>query len=152
MKRFETFETSESADRFTVSSEKEDDEYVIRAHANGEPAGRATLELLTSAYWLVDDIMDEDEYGSLFPSDSFAYVRDVSVREQYRNAGVARLLLTECLSIAKEEGMDRVYLNACPMDSSTNMDRLVRMYESLGFRVLLRQKGNVPMLYNVPNT
>jgi predicted GNAT family N-acyltransferase len=87
------------------------------------------------SYELNTDI-DFDEDGNEIESEEYVLISRVYVPEEKRGQGVARKIMTEALAeIAKEHPSKTIKIAAYPLEETTDLDRLVDFYESLGFEV-----------------
>jgi GNAT superfamily N-acetyltransferase len=86
--------------------------------------------------WGKESDIDFDEDGIEIPSDPYVLINHLYVPPDMRGAGVGRRLLQDALSeIATEHPGLPIKLSAYPMDKQTDLESLVRFYESEGFDV-----------------
>ena len=71
---------------------------------------------------------ETEAYGTLGPRVGWPEIRALAVAPRARRLGVARLLLDECLRLARQAGADTIGLH-----TSQSMREAIRLYETLGF-------------------
>jgi len=103
---------------------------------NSAPKGAYVKSSIESDYYL-------DAFGEEIESDPYFLINHVFVPKEMRNKGVARKLLADEINLlkAKDPNMN-IRLNAEPLDQSTDQERLVNFYESMGFKVDKKQGGD----------
>jgi ribosomal protein S18 acetylase RimI-like enzyme len=130
-------ETFENHTQFSIK-DREDDTY-ITAYNGAKIYGSVVLSWITAGgyeYEFTED-MSEDEFEELFPEDEFVKLVELKVDRRYRGSGHAIELMNKTLSIIKERGFNRVYLNANPIDSGgLDLNGLVSFYRKFGFEII----------------
>ena len=69
-----------------------------------------------------------------------AWIREVCVRPEYQNRGIARMLIMQALSYGKAKGAKRAFLAADEMN-----DNAIHLYKSIGFEPSL-EDGQIDMI------
>jgi GNAT superfamily N-acetyltransferase len=127
---------------------REDNIYIFAIY-NNNIVGKVDLEEMMDAYWYFEGDFDEDYYSEIFPENKFIKLSKIDVEPDYRDKGIAKKLMELAMQKSKELGYDKVYLNACSVDSKgICTSGLVDFYKRFGFKELLNQGGNVQMLYS----
>jgi ribosomal-protein-alanine N-acetyltransferase len=75
-------------------------------------------------------------YGIIASGAGEAHLLNVCVREEFRNRGFGRLLMTHLLTLAAGAGAAVVFLEVRPANTGA-----VRLYETLGFRQIGVRRG-----------
>jgi ribosomal protein S18 acetylase RimI-like enzyme len=78
-------------------------------------------------------------YGRLLTEGDWGHLRQIAVYPEYRGRGIGTALVAMLLDLAREQGLERVYLNA----------RLtaVGLYERAGFRVVSAEPFPMPRTF-----
>lgn len=98
------------------------------------------------AYRIVTEI-DFDEDGYEVEGDSYVLIEKLFVPAENRGNGIARRLLREAVFHARTDHPSMaIRLVAEPLDTETDMDRLVAFYESEGFDVI--EAGEIVVMEN----
>lgn len=147
LKSYRYFCINEDLKIFT--KQDNEDSYTITLRDNDEFVGSCYLDIKLNAYWYFEDDMSEEEYDKLFPNDIFLHIKNLEIKEKYRNKGYAKKLLELIIDKAKELGIKQIYLNAYHMSMDKDLPRLVKLYESFGFNVFLHQGNNALMIKNL---
>jgi len=129
-----------------IFTKQEEDGINITLRDNNEFIGSCYLDIKTNAYWYFEDDMTEEEYDKLFPNDIFLHIENLTIKEKYRNKGYAKKLLELVIDKAKELGIKQIYLNAYHISMDKDLPRLVKLYESFGFRIFLKHENNALMI------
>lgn len=66
--------------------------------------------------------------------DAALFIVALRTMSKERRKGKARLAMESLLTASDSLGIESVMLHASPMDKKTNRARLIKFYESLGFR------------------
>lgn len=130
---------------------QDEDEILITATYNNELIGNLNMAVMTNAYWYFKDSFTEEQYDEFFPDDKFIDIAWIQVSKQkFRGEGIAKELMKRALAKAKQQGFNRIYLNASPIGfDSLSIQDLVNFYKSFGFKEILHQGHNVQMLLSV---
>ena len=121
----------------TFTTFDDDGRITISAMVGRTNVGYIIVEQLMNVYWMFEDYMTEDEYGELFPDDTFLRIEHLFVPDDYKDKGYGKQLVNQAIQYAKEIGEGIIYLNASPMGSSgLNITNLVNFYKKFGFQVL----------------
>jgi ribosomal-protein-alanine N-acetyltransferase len=75
-------------------------------------------------------------YGIIASGADEAHLLNVCVREEFRNRGLGRALLSSLLSQAAKAGSKVIFLEVRPVNTAA-----IRLYESMGFRQSGRRQG-----------
>lgn len=104
------------------------------------------LKILCSLNAKVEDKYEKREYIPEYIDKKVLYITDFSTKYECRGMGYATYLLKEIISRFRDK-FDAIHLNACPYyfhngspvfeapDNGLDMDRLIKFYESFGFKV-----------------
>ena len=79
-------------------------------------------------------------YGHDSTKGAIAWIREVCVRPEYQNRGIARKLIIQALSYGKGKGATRAFLAADEMN-----DNAIHLYKSIGFEPSL-EDGQIDMI------
>lgn len=97
---------------------------------------KASMEIPHTSEALYAQI-DEKNIGSIsykrYPESSDIYIKVISVEPEYRNSGVATVLMNLALCRIKSFNVSTVWLRALPLDNKTELNRLVNFYEKFDF-------------------
>jgi [ribosomal protein S18]-alanine N-acetyltransferase len=75
-------------------------------------------------------------YGIIASGAGEAHLLNVCVREEFRNRGFGRALLSSLLGLAAHSGSPVVFLEVRPVNTAA-----IRLYETMGFRQSGRRQG-----------
>lgn len=104
------------------------------------------LKILCSLNAKVEDKYEKREYIPEYIDKKVLYITNFTTRYECRGMGYATYLLKEIISRFRDK-FDLIHLNACPYyfhngspvfeapDNGLDMDRLIKFYESFGFKV-----------------
>tara|TARA_R110000868_G_scaffold381702_2_gene648113 strand:+ start:1378 stop:1839 length:462 start_codon:yes stop_codon:yes gene_type:complete len=137
MKLNDIFEDVSNETQFQIK-DREDDTY-ITAYSGAKIYGNMVINWVSAGGYKYEfeGSLGEDEYYELFPDDRFALIVQLRVDERYRGGGYAKELMNKTLSLIKERGYDRVYLNANPMGfGGLDVNDLVGFYQKFGFQII----------------
>jgi GNAT superfamily N-acetyltransferase len=93
-------------------------------------------------YETLKGIFNEKDHG-----DSVMLFDMLSVRKEYRNRGIAKMLIKDAIEYTKKLGIKWAFLSAVP--TSGSMSDLVRLYSSLGFKTIGGDKKLTRMILNI---
>jgi len=128
--------TSENIEFLIKTNE---DHTYITAYQGAKIFGNVVINWITaSGYdYEFNNELSEDDYDRMFPDDKFAKIEQIKVDKKYRSSGYAKKLMERAIEIIKEEGFDRVYLNANPMGfDGLDVNDLVGFYKTFGFEII----------------
>ena len=153
----EDIDEGEVLDNSTFKYKREpndEDELIITANYEGEIIGKLTMVTMQSAYWYFEDEFSEEQYDQMFPDDRFVLIGYLDVpQNRYKGEGIAKELMKRAIAKAKQQGYDRIYLNASPMGTNgLRLDDLVGFYKSFGFKETIHQGTNTQMLLVLNNS
>lgn len=133
--------------KFTYKRDSED-EIIINAIYDHQIIGKLSMGMMMGAYWYFQDDFSEEQYDEMFPDDKFVLIGWVEVPyNNYKGEGIAKELMKRAIAKAKQQGFNRIYLNASPIgNQGLNLNDLVGFYESFGFKPILNQGKNTQML------
>lgn len=94
-----------------------------------------TITLVVKNGCAVVEIQLDDNYPTI------AFVKGLIVQEDKRREGIGTKLLRVCERVAKEEGYLFIQLTA-----NKEQDWLVKWYESLGYRIIMKDEHEFSML------
>jgi len=121
----------------TFTTFDDDGRITISAMVGRTNVGYIIVEQIMNAYFMFEDYMTEDEYGEIFPDDTFLRIEHLFVPDDYKDKGYGKQLVNQAIQYAKEIGEGIIYLNASPMGSGgLNISNLVNFYKKFGFQVL----------------
>jgi ribosomal protein S18 acetylase RimI-like enzyme len=118
---------------------EENQTFSLRDDSNG-------LKLLCSLVAKVEDKYEKRKYIPEYIDKKVLYITSFTTIYKFRNMGYATYLLKEIISRFRDK-FDLIHLNACPYyfnngstvfeapDNGLDMDRLIKFYESFGFKV-----------------
>ena len=88
--------------------------------------------------------------GDEYAIDDYIYLRYINVDQDYRGQNLSKILLQETIKFANKLGIYEIYLFATPdADSNLNLDQLVKLYSSFGFKELNRIDEGVDMVLEI---
>lgn len=88
--------------------------------------------------------------GDEYAIDNYIYLRYINVDQDYRGQNLSKILLQETIKFANKLGIYEIYLFATPdADSNLNLDQLVKLYSSFGFKELNRIDEGVDMVLEI---
>jgi GNAT superfamily N-acetyltransferase len=112
--------------------------------------GKVILVETYPEYEFSEDVGEDGlEELNVEEGDLIGKIEHLEIEDKYKGKGYAKLLMNKAIEVAKEKGLMPLYLNASPMGSKRyglDVDDLTGFYESLGFKVFLRQGGNNLMI------
>lgn len=93
--------------------------------------------------------IDLDAYDvGIYPRGKIYYMEFIKVSPQYRNAGHGSALLRACVEWVRISN-NIVILDAIPLDSGIESNRLIRFYLSHGFRMARSPRNKHSMYYHL---
>jgi GNAT superfamily N-acetyltransferase len=95
---------------------------------------------------IFDNDITESRVNQLFPDDIVPSIKHLQVDSSYRKNGVGDLLMNLALDYFELQGVNTIYLNACPMGNGISLDNLISFYESYDFKPLIHGGPNVEMV------
>ena len=102
----------------------------------------------TDTQYYLDDVYSEDELDNM--DEIVTYIEHLEVKEQLRNKGYAKALMTETISYFKKNGITNVYLNASPMGfEGLDLEDLTNFYKKYNFKVIKEYNNNNIMFLNL---
>lgn len=133
---------------------RDEDAVKISAIWDNQVIGFISLETITGGYWYFEGNIPEEKYDELFPNDKYMLISHLEISDKmFRGEGVAKELVNRAIKKAKQQGFDRIALNASPMGTDgLQLNDLVRFYKSLGFTSFLNQGNNHLMILALDNT
>jgi len=137
MKLSKLYEDVSNETQFQIK-DGEDDTY-ITAYNGAKIYGDMVINWVSAGgyQYEFEGSLGEDDYYELFPDDRFAKIVQLRIGERHRGGGFAKELMNKTLSMIKERGYDRVYLNANPMGfGGLNINDLVGFYRKFGFEII----------------
>lgn len=137
MKLSKLYEEVSNETQFQIR-DREDSTY-ITAYNGAKIYGDVVLNWVdVDGYRDFEGDLGEDDYYELFPDDRYAKIVQLRVGARHQGNGHAKELMHKTLSMIKERGYDRVYLNASPMGiaGGLNLNDLVGFYRKFGFQVI----------------
>lgn len=88
--------------------------------------------------------------GDEYAIDDYVYLRYINVDQEYRNQQLSKVLLQQAINFANKLSIYEIYLFATPdSDSSLNLEQLVKLYSSFGFKELNRIDEGVDMVLEI---
>ena len=136
-------------DLIKIITTQEEDVIIITLRDNKKFIGSSYLDIKENAYWYFKDDISEEEYDKLFPEDIFLHIENIAINENYRGKGYAKKILKLIIYKAKELGIKKIFLNCSPINLKKDLPRLIKLYESFGFKVFLHQGNNALMIKNL---
>lgn len=95
---------------------------------------------------IYNDDITEDKVNQLFPEDIVPSIKHLKVDDCYRRIGIADCLMNKALDYFELQGVNTVYLNACPMGNDISLDNLTDFYKSYDFKPLIYGGPNIEMV------
>lgn len=135
-----TFQTFEDQYRFKLLTD------------SGEVIGNLSASVIYDPYdYDFDHIISESKFNKFITNCCVIKIEDLTVFEDYRGKGGAKMLLKHALEVFEYDGYPETYLNACPMGVSNilPLKPLVNLYKSFGFRKIIDQGRNVMMIRTI---
>jgi len=146
----ENLNESQNINNFNFIEKQDEDVFSITAIHNGKELGHFTADIMTNAYWYFSDDMPEEDYDDIFIDDQFVRINHIKINPEARRKGLGKELMRRGINKIKRLGLDMIYLNASPTDSSgLPLNELVSFYESFGFKTLINQGNNVQMILDL---
>jgi ribosomal protein S18 acetylase RimI-like enzyme len=136
-------------EKIKVITTQEEDGIIITLRDNIKFIGSSYLDIKVNAYWYFEGDISEEEYDKLFPEDIFLHIENIAINENYRGKGYAKKLLELIIDKAKKLEIKRIFLNCSPINIKKDLPRLIKLYESFGFKVFLHQGNNALMIKNL---
>lgn len=93
----------------------------------------------------------KNKYGTVgdeYSITDYFYLRYINIDEDFRGQGYSKIFLKEIIAEASKSSIKEMYLYAIPDGGSDNLnlDQLINLYSSLGFKLLKREKHGADML------
>ncbi len=123
---------------------------LISAYYNNDKIAELSLSFVINGYdFVADDGVSKEEYIQMFPQDKFALIGNLEILN-HRYKGVAKELMKRAIAKSKQQGFDKMYLNAIPMGSKgLSLANLVGFYKSFGFKEIKQKPSEVAMYMNL---
>lgn len=131
------------------SNPKLDDITKISASIEGEEIGYITIEFIVNGFWMFEGEISEEEYERYFPNDIFAKIETLKIYDKYKGNGYSKKIIKKAIDYIKNKGEEVIYLNASPMGYGLNLNELVNLYKSFGFKTIISYPENKEMILNI---
>ena len=145
----------EAMEKVYMDFDYDEDGIEITALQDRKVIGLLKLKFIDDAWSEMSDLVEMgnltyQEYKKIFPRDKYAEIESITVNEDERGQGVAKILMNNAISTAKKEGETVLYLNASPIgNTGLDLGKLVNLYKSFGFQTLVDDEQNVEMFLNI---
>ena len=146
MKNLKSYRYFYLNENLKIITTKKEDYITITLREETNFIGSCYLDIKVHSYWYFEDDISEEEYNKLFTEDMFLHIENLAINIKYRGKGYAKKLVGLAIDKANELGIKRVFLNAYHISMNKDLPRLIRLYESFGFKVFLHQGDNDLMI------
>jgi len=130
-----------------VFKKDNDKTYSIDAYNDAQVVADISFVEMKNMYWFFKNDFTQDEYKQLFPENKMAMIGHVEILfSDFRGKGIAKELVKRAIYQCRKIGNKVIYLNAKPFKDGLDVNSLIELYKSLGFKLIKQINGDAHMI------